>query len=305
MIELRADQVDIFSFGVLMWACFSRQKPFERIVIKDKLNLWRLRDRIIRGLRPEHLSWDDKIKKPGDSRFFDATNKQETAPAPLKRSTKSVNDEDDEIPDEDKVFELMRECWQMEPNKRPNFDDIVSRLMNALAKAKSEAELDEKMSKKLRASVVSTRKAYEEAQKKLEMAEAKHLKSLLYEAGDKSVRKISARDVEETDLYEPGEVVSKTELFDAGDKTVAKALEKQGREVVWDLAELHKREDERVTKDSEGKVVWKQKKIGAAGEVIQPVVWVSPDGGEKNPGIAGGGVVNPVAAELLHEAVVV
>ena len=46
------ERVDVYSFGVLMWVVLTRQRPYEALVRRERLNLWRLRELIISGTRP-------------------------------------------------------------------------------------------------------------------------------------------------------------------------------------------------------------------------------------------------------------
>jgi serine/threonine protein kinase len=83
--------VDVYAFGILMWAIMSRQKPYyaER---KQNLNIWRLRDLIIAGTRPEF-----------DDSFFHG--------APVG------------------MVLLTQQCWDPDPARRPSgFDQVQHRL---------------------------------------------------------------------------------------------------------------------------------------------------------------------------------
>jgi hypothetical protein len=45
--------VDVYAFGILMWAVVTRDRPYEGTVKAKQLNLWGLRDVILDGARPE------------------------------------------------------------------------------------------------------------------------------------------------------------------------------------------------------------------------------------------------------------
>jgi serine/threonine protein kinase len=90
-------KVDVFSFGVMMWAIFARKKPYEMIAIQKGLNLWTLRDLVIDGMRPD----------------IDDAGELDSAPT--------------------RAVKLMEQCWAAGASFRPSgFDEIRSRLEKVL-----------------------------------------------------------------------------------------------------------------------------------------------------------------------------
>ena len=56
------ERVDVYSFGVLMWVVLTRERPYEALVRRERLNLWKLRELIINGTRPhEGKGGDDEM----------------------------------------------------------------------------------------------------------------------------------------------------------------------------------------------------------------------------------------------------
>ena len=49
--SLCSGSVDIYSFGILMYAVLTRKKPYEKMVREKRWNIWALRDAIAHGLR--------------------------------------------------------------------------------------------------------------------------------------------------------------------------------------------------------------------------------------------------------------
>jgi hypothetical protein len=126
--------VDVFSFGLVMYALLSRysllialqvqsinsiltilsrEKPYARMISRHKLNIWTLRDRVVRGLRPdvEGLEVFESFSSPAP-------------PGALK---------------------IMLDCWQSEPFDRPSgFDEIQERLLRVIrARASRESSHDQ------------------------------------------------------------------------------------------------------------------------------------------------------------------
>jgi hypothetical protein len=88
----QGDKVDLYSFGVMMWAVFACEMPFERTVRFKRLNLWGLRELIVRGGRPD-------LDHP------------RVVCAPLGAGR------------------LMEQCWDADPSRRPSgFDEVQQRL---------------------------------------------------------------------------------------------------------------------------------------------------------------------------------
>ena len=88
---------DIYSFGVLMWTTMSLQKPYQKIVRQQRMNLWQLREHITTGKRPE----------------VDGNEALENAPAA--------------------AIELMKRCWHQVPQERPaSFDEVKQQLASIL-----------------------------------------------------------------------------------------------------------------------------------------------------------------------------
>jgi hypothetical protein len=94
--NVQNEQAAIYAFGVTMWACMTRARPYdsEQKALSGS-NIWVLRSQIARGKRPE----------------------VSTNPALLKAPTA--------------LLQLMRECWEADPAKRPfgGFAAIKHRLM--------------------------------------------------------------------------------------------------------------------------------------------------------------------------------
>jgi serine/threonine protein kinase len=96
-IETNGRLLDVYSFGVMLWEILAREKPYEQMARQRHLNLWALRDMILDGQRPT-----------------------------VEGNTALIN-----APE--KVLNLMRECWQDSPEKRPSsFDEISQRLDEAM-----------------------------------------------------------------------------------------------------------------------------------------------------------------------------
>jgi serine/threonine protein kinase len=49
--SLCSGSIDIYSFGILMYAVLTRKKPYEKMVREKRWNIWALRDAIAHGLR--------------------------------------------------------------------------------------------------------------------------------------------------------------------------------------------------------------------------------------------------------------
>ena len=49
--SLCSGSIDIYSFGILMYAVLTRKKPYEKMVREKRWNIWALRDAIVHGLR--------------------------------------------------------------------------------------------------------------------------------------------------------------------------------------------------------------------------------------------------------------
>jgi serine/threonine protein kinase len=91
--SLCSGSIDIYSFGILMYAVLTRRKPYEKMVRENRWNIWALRDAIAHGLRPE----------------TDREPNLQGAPTELTH--------------------LMKRCWAMDPLGRPrNFQEIASAL---------------------------------------------------------------------------------------------------------------------------------------------------------------------------------
>jgi receptor-interacting serine/threonine-protein kinase 1 len=91
--EYDGAKVDVFSFGVVMWAIFAQKKPYEKAAKSRGLNLWTLRDMVVSGSRPD----------------MDDEGELDSAPT--------------------RAVKLMEQCWAGDPALRPTgFDEIRSRL---------------------------------------------------------------------------------------------------------------------------------------------------------------------------------
>jgi serine/threonine protein kinase len=94
--------VDIYSFGVLMWAVLSRDQPYSKEVKRDRLNLWSLRDLVVRGGRP----------------YIEGNNELHIA------STMGASN----------AIRIMEQCWDPDPERRPSsFLKVDERLGMVLA----------------------------------------------------------------------------------------------------------------------------------------------------------------------------
>jgi serine/threonine protein kinase len=94
--NVRNEQATIYAFGVTMWACMTRARPYDsEQKASSGSNIWVLRNQIARGKRPE----------------------VSTNPALLEAPTA--------------LLQLMQECWEADPAKRPfgGFAAIKHRLM--------------------------------------------------------------------------------------------------------------------------------------------------------------------------------
>lgn len=87
---------DVFSFGVLMWQCFSGRDPFDEV--------WTMPDRSTDPGDPESLLREKIMsgERPNTKR--------------LKRSTP------------DQVRNLIEQCWETDPDKRPTIEHIINTL---------------------------------------------------------------------------------------------------------------------------------------------------------------------------------
>jgi hypothetical protein len=83
--------VDVYSFGILMWTCFVRKKPYSTDEAHRKMNLWSMRDAILDGMRPDV-----------DLELLDE--------APTS------------------AIRLMEQCWNPDFKARPDFEEIQTRL---------------------------------------------------------------------------------------------------------------------------------------------------------------------------------
>jgi serine/threonine protein kinase len=95
--EYDGAMVDVYSFGLVMYALFSREKPYYRLINQEKLNIWTLRERVRCGVRPP---------VEGLPQFED-----QHSPAPPG------------------AIQIMMQCWSTDPFDRPSgFDEIQIRL---------------------------------------------------------------------------------------------------------------------------------------------------------------------------------
>merc|ERR1712000_41900 len=83
--EQYTEKADVFSFGIIMWELIMRQKPFDEYEIARSEFTYQLEDAIVGGLRPTI---------PADS----------NCPSQFK--------------------ELMERCWDGDPKRRPQFQEI-------------------------------------------------------------------------------------------------------------------------------------------------------------------------------------
>jgi hypothetical protein len=94
--EYTALKADVYSFGVLIWAVFSRQSPYKDIIHRRRLNLWGLRDAITgqENVRPNAFDTSEAVRNM-----------------------------------DPKLKGLMERCWHRDPDCRPGaFGDIEQEL---------------------------------------------------------------------------------------------------------------------------------------------------------------------------------
>jgi serine/threonine protein kinase len=58
------NMLDVYSFGILMWAVCTRERVFERMVKQRRWNLWSLRNAIVEGTRPEVEDHEELQRAP-------------------------------------------------------------------------------------------------------------------------------------------------------------------------------------------------------------------------------------------------
>jgi serine/threonine protein kinase len=102
MVDSRSAQydgalVDVYSFGILMWAVLAKEMPYESMLRAKEVNIWGLRDMIVNnGTRPDLEG--------------------ENAPMHLQLAPSSV-------------IRLMEQCWRHDAQDRPkSFTEIRNRL---------------------------------------------------------------------------------------------------------------------------------------------------------------------------------
>ena len=111
--QIVPEAVDLYSFGVTMWACLSKEHPY-RDDVMSRFSIWTLRDQIVAGDRPS-------LKYPVLSG------------APYR------------------AMELMQQCWDNEPSRRPvNFREVCQVLCKCI---ESETQRFEAAIKKHSASI--------------------------------------------------------------------------------------------------------------------------------------------------------
>jgi serine/threonine protein kinase len=82
--------VDVYSFGILMYTVLTRERPYEKLVRSQRLNIWALRDLIVDGERPAIDGHKALLEAPPQ------------------------------------LLSLMSRCWSHEPGARPSgFPEIV------------------------------------------------------------------------------------------------------------------------------------------------------------------------------------
>jgi serine/threonine protein kinase len=92
--------MDVYSFGLMLWAIMTREKPFMKTIAKHRFDLWGLANHILNGGRPDVA--ENKVLH--------------RAPAGVAIG----------------AVLLITECWHGDPEKRPGFDEIQDRLGRVL-----------------------------------------------------------------------------------------------------------------------------------------------------------------------------
>eukprot|EP00935_MAST-01C_sp_MAST-1C-sp1_P001113 g1113.t1 len=102
-VEGAPELVDVYSFGVFVFAVLTQQKPFEKLVRKKRMNLWALRSSIL----------DHNCRPDGEH----AECKETLDQAPPQ------------------AVELMHKCWVKEPSERPSSFDEIAKELQEIAKS--------------------------------------------------------------------------------------------------------------------------------------------------------------------------
>lgn len=88
---------ETYSFGIIMWELLARKHPFQDIPAANSPFKLEFENAVIAGLRPSDHLW---IKDPQNLSF------------------------------ETPYTCLMKECWAGDPNSRPNFTEVLKRLVD-------------------------------------------------------------------------------------------------------------------------------------------------------------------------------
>jgi serine/threonine protein kinase len=103
--------VDMYAFGIFMWAVLTGTKPYARLVTRRQLNSWTLRDLVMNGTRPA-------TDEP-----YENHNAKKLSGIPAR------------------AILLMEQCWQGDPDERPsNFGEVVKALDALLQKISDAAD---------------------------------------------------------------------------------------------------------------------------------------------------------------------
>ncbi|KAG2379099.1 hypothetical protein C9374_007737 [Naegleria lovaniensis] len=114
-----AKKVDVYSFSIILWEVF-----FERIPYVDDIqsSTFKVPYLVIQGLRPLIL-----FKNREEIRMW-----INTTSSIMSRET--ISNMDNMVDAIYEYFELMKKCWNKEPQERPSFDEIREVLSSILTK---------------------------------------------------------------------------------------------------------------------------------------------------------------------------
>ena len=94
------EKVDVYSFGICMWACLTRKKPYDD-ALHQQMNQWELHDAVVAGSRPV---FDESL-------LFSEHPNSSGVPIPRK------------------LRELVASCWSADPRARPDDFGVIAQAL--------------------------------------------------------------------------------------------------------------------------------------------------------------------------------